>query len=52
MFGKTKETHEIILNFAIMTDIAEHTERKPAYFNALFWLSWRKSEGLCECVCL
>lgn len=27
MFGKTKETHGIILNFAVMTDIAEHTER-------------------------
>lgn len=52
MFGKTKRTHGIIPNFTVMTDIAEHTERKPTYFNALCWLSWRKSEGLCECVCL
>lgn len=51
-FGKTKWTYGIILNFAIMTDTAEHTERKPAYFNALCWLTWRKSEGPHECVCL
>lgn len=50
--GKTKWTHGIILNFATIAYIAEHTQRKPAYCNALCWLSWRKSEGLCECVCL
>lgn len=32
VFEKTKWTHGIILNFAVVTDIAEHTERKPAYF--------------------
>lgn len=47
MLGKTKWTHGIILNFATITDIAEHIERKPVYFNALCWLSWKKSEGLC-----